>query len=216
MKVCTDACILGALAQHSDPLRIIDIGSGTGLLSLMLAQKYACPIDAVEIHPASCGEAFTNIQNSPWNDRIHIHNQRIQDFFPDHTYDLIISNPPFFHGHKKSIVAERNLALHSDALPLSDLVKTVLRLLSPMGIFYLLLPPSESSVFSKMMKLVGAQIVYRCKIRNFPDTNIFREVTAYSFCYEGETREQELIIKINKDEYTEDFIQLLKPYYQKL
>jgi tRNA1Val (adenine37-N6)-methyltransferase len=213
MKVCTDACILGALAEYDRPLRIIDIGAGTGLLSLMLAQRYQCPIDAVEIYPPSCEEALINIQNSPWGDRVNIFCQRIQDFSTDNVYDLIISNPPFYHGQKKADAAHKNLALHGDELPLSDLVKVVLRLMSPDGKFFVLLPPTETSTLTKMMRLAGANLAGQCRIRNSPGSAVFREVTSFSFKNEIGCAMRELCIRDNQNEYSDDFINLLSPYY---
>jgi tRNA1Val (adenine37-N6)-methyltransferase len=212
MKVCTDACLLGSMAHHPDPKRILDIGAGTGLLSLMLAQRFDCPIDAVEVYPPAYEDAVYNFSQSKWHKRIAVHLSRIQNFNTTSKYDLIVSNPPFFSNYKKSIDLERNIALHNDSLPLSDLVKTVNRLLSAEGVFYVLLPSYETNNLIKMMSLARFHVINRCIIRNFPHTGIFREVTAFSNS-ESSCEIHELIIKSDEGIYTSEFIQLLKPYY---
>jgi tRNA1Val (adenine37-N6)-methyltransferase len=216
MKVCTDACILGAIAKFDRPSRILDIGSGTGLLSLMLAQRYDCPIDAVEIFLPSCEESSVNVQNSPWGDRINIYCQPIQDFSAGHAYDLVISNPPFFHGQKKGNATSRNLAIHGDRLPLSDLAKAALRFISPHGRLFVLFPPGEASAFSKMMKLAGTHVVEHHRIRNSPGSAVFRNIIAYSYQDEGFSQDRELIIRDTGREYSKDFVELLRPYYLNL
>lgn len=163
MKVCTDACLFGAwaAAQHkgiSDigfrisatthhlPLTthtLLDIGTGTGLLSLMLAQKNPdAIIDAVEIDDAAAQQARENFEASPWKERLHVFNLSVQEFAEtiNKKYDVIISNPPFYESDLKSDDAKRNLALHSSELKLEELISVADRLLNDGGSFFLLLP----------------------------------------------------------------------------
>lgn len=146
MKVCTDACLFGAWVTHHSPLithTVLDIGTGTGLLSLMLAQKSPdIIIDAVEVDKAAAEQAKENFEASPWKERLHVHNTLIQKF-PDsliNKYDLIISNPPFYESDLKSDNARRNLALHSSELKLYELISIADSLLNDDGSFFLLLP----------------------------------------------------------------------------
>lgn len=212
MKVCTDACILGALAGSADPQRILDIGAGTGLLSLMLSQRYSCPVDAVEPHPGAYGDARLNFSRSPWAGRLSLYNQRIQEFRPKYRYDLIVSNPPFFSNHKRSAAPGRNAALHNDDLPFSDLVKAVIRLLDESGRFFVLLPPHEWTRLDKMLELAGFFPETRRRIRNFPEKDPFRIVASYAF-RPVKSADSELIIQNDPAGYTDQFRSLLQPFY---
>lgn len=212
MKVCTDACILGALAAHPNPRRILDIGAGTGLLSLMLAQRYPCPVDGVEIHPAAFQEAQENIATSPWPDRVSVFLTRIQDFASSSPYDLIVSNPPFFHRHRTPADDGRRLALHDGALPYSDLVKAALKHLSPGGLFFVLLHPGGSAAFTEMMSRAGFHLRRVYRIRNTAAKPVFRTITAYSHTG-GERVETDFVISTEAGEYAEAFKEALRPYY---
>lgn len=109
MKVCTDACVLGAWTPVQESHRILDIGTGTGLLPLMLAQRLTAPyhIHAVEIDPSSASQARTNVQESPFAETIHIYETAIQSFTSERPYDLIISNPPFFQNYLRCYKAQQ-------------------------------------------------------------------------------------------------------------
>ena len=145
MKVCTDACLFGAyvastLPDHPATNHVLDIGTGTGLLSLMLAQKTSCNIDAVEIDAAAFQQAKENIALSPWKHRIEIFNENILQFAPKNKYGLIITNPPFFEGDLKSADQKKNAAKHNTSLTLTQLLKIADELLAENGVFTVLLP----------------------------------------------------------------------------
>ena len=118
MKVTTDACLFGAwVANRINGLDLkgkhfLDIGTGTGLLSLMVAQQTDASIDAVEIETAAANQAQENFEQSPWNNKLFLHNSSIQTFIPQHKYDFIFTNPPFFFNDLKSKNHARNIALH--------------------------------------------------------------------------------------------------------
>jgi tRNA1Val (adenine37-N6)-methyltransferase len=153
MKVTTDACLFGAYCAErlkQNAKNILDIGTGTGLLSLMLAQKNSTSlIDAVEIEEQAALQAKQNFQQSPWIERLKIHNTSIQQF--SHTtknqFDFIITNPPFFNNDLKSDQQNRNLALHSTALNFEELIHCIKKLLSPTGKFAVLLPYHRTAAF---------------------------------------------------------------------
>ena len=212
MKVCTDSCILGALAEHHDPCRIMDIGTGTGLLSLMLAQKYACPIDAIEIHLPSGEEAALNFKNSPWGHRLHLHQCRIQDFQSLEKYDIIISNPPFYKQHLKSTTSDRNLALHNDTLSLTDLSIAITKYLSSSGMFFVLLPPRESVELYGIMRDSGFYRNTLFQIKHNTTSKVLREVSVYSLDYQPENI-QDFTIMNDQSQYSKEFTNRLKPYY---
>src|SRR5215203_3558425 len=141
MKVTTDSCFFGAWAadqiQRSkvNIQNILDIGAGSGLLSLMIAQKNAALIDAVEMDGAAAGQAKENIQCSPWKNRINIQQENILSFEPSHLYDVIICNPPFYENELASGNTEKNIAHHSEELVFSDLVRLIAKHLSNSGLF---------------------------------------------------------------------------------
>lgn len=149
MKVGVDSVLLGAWTSVSETGFALDIGAGTGILSLMLAQRSNLMIHAVEINPEACIDAATNFVNSPWNSRLVLHNQSIQDFLQEVTFSfsLIISNPPYFSQSLKSMHAGRNLSRHDDTLSEFDLLRAVSQLLNDDGIFTLILPASKADAF---------------------------------------------------------------------
>ncbi len=144
MKVCTDACLFGALVADQVKTKastnILDIGTGTGLLSLMLAQRVPALIDAVEIDEAAYQQAKENFEQSPWKERLSIFNTDILKFDAGKKYDCIISNPPFFENDLKSSDKNKNAAKHDTTLTLEQLLQTVQKLLNEDGSFAVLLP----------------------------------------------------------------------------
>ena len=209
MKVCTDACILGAYASEENPERILDVGAGTGLLSLMLAQRYSCPIDAVEIEEKAYREALKNFSLSPWSEQIILHHCSIQEYikYADQQYDLIICNPPFYPRTKNA----SNKATHSDSLPFSDLVKVMMRLLSEEGNGYILLPPKGSNSLESMIQNTPLQLNQKLLIKNSENQEPFRVITSFGFKDEKYS-EASLVIR-NEGKYTPQFCQLMKDYY---
>ncbi|WP_031525526.1 tRNA1(Val) (adenine(37)-N6)-methyltransferase [Dyadobacter crusticola] len=151
MKVCTDACVLGAWVDVGNADRILDIGTGTGLLSLMVAQRntYAA-IDAVEIEAEAFYQAGENVENSPFNGRITLFHAAVQDFTSEYLYDLIISNPPFFQSDLRSPAEKINQAHHAETLDFAALLESIERLLAQEGRFAVLLPVDEGIQFKKM------------------------------------------------------------------
>ena len=212
MKVTTDACILGAYTEVQGVKSVLDIGTGTGLLSLMLAQRSKAKIDAIEIDENAYNQAITNANQSIFKDTITVYNTSIQDFETDKRYDLIISNPPFFQNHLKSETESRNNSLHTDTLSFADLLSTVLRLLSPNGTFVVLLPAYESSFFEQLSILRELYPQKKLTIRHRKDTKILRIITTFGRIKE-EIINEELIIKNPDESYSPDFQVLLKDYY---
>lgn len=156
MKVCTDACVFGAWAGTLSAKRALDIGTGTGLLSLMAAQRnQTAQIDAVEIDPQAAAQARENIADSPFADRIEVHQTPIQDFDPPHRYDSILINPPFFQSDLRSPDARINQAHHAASLTFPELLTAVARLLGVGGTWHVLLPPDESTTLTKMAEVLG-------------------------------------------------------------
>jgi tRNA1Val (adenine37-N6)-methyltransferase len=213
LKVSTDACILGAWTDVRSTRRILDIGTGTGLLALMLAQHApGVPIDAVEIDAAACELARENIRQSPFANQIQVIQIRIQEFEPGHRYELIVSNPPFFQASLRSPETARNRARHADALTLPELAEAVEKLLAPTGTFVVLLPERETAQFDALAAERSLYPARRLVVRNAPGKSVFRVVSEYRRTAGVPTIEQLLIRQLDGT-YSEEFVALLKDYY---
>ncbi|MDN5200606.1 methyltransferase [Fulvivirgaceae bacterium BMA10] len=216
MKVCQDSCILGAYTVVSSPKKILDIGTGTGLLSLMLAQRYKNSfIDAVEINKDAFFQAEGNFANSPWSDKIGLFKSSIQDFALDkkEQYDLIVSNPPFFQNHLRSNDASKNVAIHNDSLSFGDLAMSVHKLLSVGGSLFVMYPEDQSFMFEKEMVSRNLYPQNRLIIKDKATKPILRIITNYSRINTVDTKTENLIIKQPDGTYTKEFADLLKDYY---
>ena len=168
MKVTTDACLLGAIVDATGANHILDIGTGSGLLSLMVAQKFNCLVSAVELDNAACEQAQINFDNSPWSDRIQLHQKSIQTYAATckQHFDCIISNPPFFDSSLKCPDKKRNLARHTDALSFGELASAISTLLTPEGQSWILLPVVSSQHFQEQATKAGLHIEKIIQIRS--------------------------------------------------
>ena len=219
MKVTTDACILGAYTDVNQAKKILDIGTGTGLLALMLAQRTEAEIEGIESEKVAYNQAVENVKQSIFQDRIKIYHTDIQSFIPPlgvrglgFGYDLIVSNPPFFQNHLKAEIQARNNALHTDTLSFEDLLKSVIRLLSPNGTFVVLLPLYESLVLEEMAKPLGLFANRKLNIHHREGSKILRIITTFGFT-KTEIQEEILLIKNLDESYSVDFQELMKDYY---
>ncbi len=219
IKVCTDACVLGAYISSkekyfsNDETSILDIGTGTGLLSLMIAQKVKGNIDAVEIDEKAYEQAQENFKNSEWQTRLSVSHADIMQFDFNKKYNLIVSNPPFFAESLKSSSKQKNLAKHTTSLPYSALAVIVYNNLINNGKFYILLPCKEFNIFEKTALKNRLSLLEKLNIRQNEDSDYFRTIGVFSNeTYPTET-EQLLTIKDKTDTYTENFSKLLKDYY---
>ena len=214
LKVCTDACLFGAwVAAHvkdDAPTSILDIGTGTGLLSLLLAQKIpAAKIDAVEIDAAAAAQAASNALATGWN--IKVHNTDIKNY-SGKKYKHIISNPPFFSNDLKSDDALRNTAMHSTTLTLQTLFTCVDDLLEPTGSFSVLLPFARVSEVEALAGAHSFVVMHKAVVQQTPNHAPFRVM--YIFGKSGfiNATETSIVIKEN-EQYTATFISYLKDYY---
>jgi tRNA1Val (adenine37-N6)-methyltransferase len=166
-KVGTDAVLIGAWAQVEKAKSILDIGTGTGVIALMMAQKSAAKIDAIDIEQSSFEQAIENVANSPWADRVKVHRASLQDFIKQAPgrYDIIISNPPYFVDSFKAPDEERNHARHNDMLPFQDLIEGAKQLLLPDGKLYIILPTREAQDFKARAEKKGLHLVKRLRIK---------------------------------------------------
>jgi tRNA1Val (adenine37-N6)-methyltransferase len=216
MKVTTDGCLFGAWvadqAKGETHQRALDIGTGTGLLSLMLAQQLDGRFDAVESNELAFEEAKQNVANSPWSVRISVHLGTIQAFHSEAPFDLIICNPPFFHQNLKGVLPHRNAAIHSDLLSANDLAETIDRQLSSSGLAFVMYPAHEMQVFSEIVLKMGIHPYITLRVKDNPTGEVIRMMCGFSR-EEKPMTDQELIIKTASGVYGREFTQLLSPYY---
>lgn len=182
MKISTDAVLLGGLAESEKPQAILDIGTGTGVIALMLAQRFPnAKIEAVELDEKAAIQAGENFAGSRFEAQLTIHQGRIQDFVTSKKFDLIVSNPPYFTAHLKAKGKERNQALHTDTLSFEDLIGQVIRLLADKGRFWLILPPYESTIFRELARKNGLFLNRIFKLRDNLEKRVQRELVELSF-----------------------------------
>jgi tRNA1Val (adenine37-N6)-methyltransferase len=218
MKVCTDACIFGAyisgLINNRLPTtnNILDIGAGTGLLSLMTAQQTHAKIDAIEIDAAAFQQAMINVNQAPWKDRISIFNGDVLQFQPGQQYDFILSNPPFFEGDLKSGNQKKDAAKHDTTLTLEQLLQAIKKHLSPHGSFGVLLPYHRSAYFIDIAEKANYLLNNQLLVQHTKTHPFFRAILVFSQT-KSIVENRELSIKNETRNYTQEFIQLMQPYY---
>lgn len=218
MKVCTDSCLFGAWVANKleqkdyNPKNILDIGTGTGLLSLMLAQKSDALIDAVEINGNAYTQAVANFTESKWNQKLQVFHSAIQKWKAPYKYDLIISNPPFYENDLLPEDQQKNISKHSHALSLEDLLFMVKNLLNEDGKFAVLLPSNRAKWFESTAFNYSLFAKECAEVKQTTNHNFFR--TMFIFQKPKNVCEEEIIsIKNENKTYTPEFIELMKDYY---
>jgi len=219
MKVGTDGVLLGAWCPlKSKPNNILDIGSGTGLISLMLAQRSnATVIDSIEIEEKSFEQTVTNFENSDWHDRLYCYHSSFEDFSvqilkQQQHYDLIISNPPFYTDTFESKKKERNYARFTSSLSFKDLLYGVSKILSKKGIFTTIIPFKEEVNFINLAKQNKLYVREICRVKGNEKSKIIRTLLVFSF-FREEIIESSLILEKSRHQYTEEYIKLTKNFY---
>lgn len=218
MKVTTDGCLFGAyvasqIKNHKSKIKnCLDIGTGTGLLSLMLAQKNNISIDAVEIDTPSYYQAKENFKRSLWNEQLNIFNADITDLDPSKKYDCIISNPPFFEDDLMSANQTKNKAKHAITLTLQQLLIAIDTHLNAVGFFFVLLPYHRTDYFIKEAAAIKFYPSEKLVVKQTPKHIFFRSILIFSR-EENDYKTSTLIIKESNNQYTPEFIYLLKDYY---
>ena len=215
MKVGTDGVLLGAWAEVSnDNCRILDIGTGTGVVSLMLAQRNAsATIDAIDVDYDATEQANSNFSASPWSERLTTYCISLQDFCSQKKYDYIVSNPPYFINSYKA-EGKRNLARHTDTLPYSELIDGVLRLMSEEGVFSVILPYIESNIFIVQSAMKGLFCNKRLEIKGVADKPIKRVLLQMSRRKSSDVSSEILVVETNvRHCYTDKYKELTKDFY---
>lgn len=215
MKVGTDGVLLGAWTSPGNAEYILDIGTGTGLIALMLAQKSDAEIDAIDIDENSCSQASENIAASDWNSRIKVHHCSLQLYIlsTSHKYDLIVSNPPYFIDAYKAHDTSRNLARHTDAaLSFDELILGVKALLKEDGRFCVILPVKEGSYFKSKAAIAGLYANRITHVKTRSDKQEKRVIMEFAF-NKDILIENELIIHDEELKFTEHYKNLTRDFY---
>jgi tRNA1Val (adenine37-N6)-methyltransferase len=215
MKVCTDSCILGAYTPVTQAQTVLDIGTGTGLLALMVAQRSAAHIQALEIDDQAATQARENIAQSPWNNRILVTNQSLQAFAQvnQQLFDLIICNPPFYTASQQSPDQARNVAMHSQELTLGDIAIFCGQFLTPNGKLYVLLPPAESRHFTNLAQAENLHWLAGLQIFTSIGGKHIRTIQGFGRKPSTNLQEERLFIRNADNTYTGAFQKLLQEYY---
>lgn len=219
MKIGTDGVLLGAVtALNKNPFAILDLGAGTGIIGLMLAQRSnAEVIDALEIDDSAYEQCVSNFEQSPWGDRLFCYHASLQEFAEeiDDTYDLIVCNPPFYKDDFKSGNEQRDIARFEDAMPFEHIVVSVSKLLEKTGTFNIIIPFKEQESFIKLAEKVNLQPNFILNIKGNPTSEFKRSILEFSF-NKSEIIRKELTIEIDRHVYTEDYINYTKDFYLKM
>lgn len=219
MKVGTDGVLLGAWTSlELSPQSILDIGAGTGIIALQLAQRSsASVIDALEIDENAYEQCVENFENSPWSDRLFCYHADLEEFTEeiDDTYDLIVANPPFYTEDFQSNDTTRNIARFTDALPFDLLFECVAALLTDRGSFQMIVPIKEEAHCLQLAAEVNLSPKRICHVQGSITTAPIRSLMEFTF--QSTTPEiTSLVIEINRHEYTSEYKKLVQDFYLKM
>lgn len=217
MKVGTDGVLLGAWgAQHFTPKNILDVGTGSGLISLLLAQRFQeAKIIGIDIHLPSIQDALANKNNFPLPHQLSFKHIDLIDFTTTQKFDLIVSNPPYFSTALLSHQSHKNAVRHQIHLTIEQLISKSSALLTPNGKIALILPTNEMNSAIEMAKAHQLHTERVCYIRSFADQPVIRLMAEFSFNEIEEMREEQLIIYQEKNMYSEAYKNLTRDFYLK-
>jgi len=220
MKVGTDGVLLGAWTPVSNnPFSILDIGAGTGLIALMMAQRSTAEqIDAIEIDDDAYEQAVENFEESKWGDRLFCYHAGLDEFVEemhDEEYDIIVSNPPFYTENYSSGNEQRDKARFTESLPFEHLIEAAAILLSENGIFSVIIPFKEEEKFIAIAAEFNLYPTKITRIKGTAETEIKRSLMAFTR-QQTETRIDKLVIETSRHQYTPEYTELTKDFYLKL
>jgi tRNA1Val (adenine37-N6)-methyltransferase len=215
MKVGTDGVLLGAWVDCGNAENILDIGTGTGLLALMLAQKSNAIIDAVEIDKDAALLAAQNIKESIWHDRITVINEDIRDYKTEEKYDLIVSNPPYYSTDIIAPDLSRAKARHTISLIPHELMKSVVNLMDKEGLFYVIYPYNVQEIWENAAKDFGLYKIRELIVKPNPQKEPVRIISVFTF-YPAETYSETMCIEnLKRHDYSEEYRNLTEDFYIK-
>ena len=219
MKIGTDGVLLGAwVSVKNKPFSILDIGAGTGIIALQLAQRSnAEMVDAIEIDENAYEQCVDNFENSPWGDRLFCYHASLEEFVEEieGKYDIVISNPPFYSEDYKSADESRDTARFTDALPFDELIESASQLLSDEGIFAVIIPRKEEENFIKMASEVNLFPNRICRVRGSKTSEEKRSLLEFSF-EKISPKIENLTIETSRHNYTEEYKNLVQDFYLKM
>jgi tRNA1Val (adenine37-N6)-methyltransferase len=215
-KVGTDSVLLGACSDITGVKSILDIGSGTGLISIMLAQRSNASITAIEPDNKSYIQTCENVNRCDWRDRIKVENTDLQNFKPkDGKFDLILTNPPYFSDSLKNPDPRKSAARHNDSLTTKELLGGVIKFLDEKGSLQLIMPYVEGNVFIAEAHKYGLFCNSILKIRPLPTVEIRRLILTFSRIQKKPVEKFLTIERGKRHEFTEEYINLTKDFYLK-
>jgi tRNA1Val (adenine37-N6)-methyltransferase len=216
MKINTDGVLLGVMAGTAEPKTILDIGTGTGVIALMLAQRFVnAQVDAVEIDEVAAETAKQNFSGSPFNNRLTVYTDGFEGYLskhPDRKYDLIISNPPFYINALASLGKRKSLAKHADEKFFDALVKSVSKHLAVSGEFWLILPLPTAALVKEIALTVGLNLQKAIDVLSYPDSVAHREILVLTSGDDGKDDEQFVIYNAPKV-YSQQYEDALRPFF---
>jgi|SRR5690554_5561433 len=219
MQIGTDGVLLGAwVSIENNPFSILDIGAGTGVIALQLAQRSdAEMIDALEVDDNAYEQCVDNFENSPWGDRLFCYHASLGEFIEEieDKYDLIVSNPPFYSEDYKTSDESRDLARFNDSLPFDELIFSASQLLSEEGIFAVVIPRKEEEGFLKMAEQENLFAKRICRVKGNETSQEKRSLIAFSF-EKSTPKIENLTIETSRHKYTEEYISLVNEFYLKM
>lgn len=216
LKLGTDAVLLGALTEFSNPRNILDIGTGTGILALMMAQKYRCAITAIDIDEGAILDAKENVKNSPWKEKITIIHGNIHDTDLQQKFDGIICNPPFFSNSLLNPELNKAIARHTITLTPQSLFHSIETLLDNDGKASIIIPFSEKKLFCETATLTGLYAIAEWLV--FPKTNATspnRCILQFAKKWQPFTQKR-IAIRNDDSSYSDEFNQITRDFYAKL
>jgi tRNA1Val (adenine37-N6)-methyltransferase len=212
-KVGTDGVLLGAVADTGGAKRILDIGSGSGLIAIMLAQRSGAAISAIE--PESYIQCLENVKLCKWKERISVEHTDLQNYQPAERFDIAVINPPYFSDSLKNPDPRKSVSRHNDSLTNSDLLKNVSKILTGTGRLQLIMPYIEGNIFIADAAGFGFYCNNILKIRPLPSSPIRRMILTFSRQLLPPTEKLLTIEHGKRHEFTEEYINLTKDFYLK-
>lgn len=216
MKVGTDGVLLGAWSDVERAGRVLDIGTGTGLVALMIAQRSPARIVALEIDAEAATQACENVTGSPWKERIEVVRQDFRTYTPSIKFDCIVCNPPFFENSLQCPAQQRTLARHTSELNYYELLEGVSKLLTDDGRFSIVIPTNVSTAVQELAETFGLYPYREMKVITAPGKQPKRTLLAFAFDPKAECRIEEMLVEVKRHQYSEEYIRLTKDYYLKM
>lgn len=212
-KIGTDAMVLGASVDCANPKSILDVGTGCGILALMLAQSFPkAKIVGVDIDDNAISLANSNFQNAPFHNNFSAERFDFLNYNPSIHFDLIVSNPPYFNSNMPSILQQRNIARHEDSMNLVQLINHSEELLNEDGELWIIVPYERTEELIALKNRLNLKLFHRIQIYGKPNRHV-RDVLVFSAKQKSEILPTELTIRDNDGKYTQQYIDLTKPYH---